>query len=313
MTTSNNVIKIEKKIDSKLMIKPVEKRTVLICLNSFQTMDTHDSKPLLDYFENTFKKDYPLCEIDTLLLFEPSIKKSHKAKLYKKIVQDRISFYKEQGYDIILLGYSFSCALASEMSVKNSDVVKKLILVAPIYDTILNGMIPAYIKYALKFSKLKKKYGAKVSKAIGRQTVEGMIGLLLSILKSILSCRKYYKKVSCDSLIIRGEADIMCTAHSLKKVDKKIKGKHNIYSYSKLNHSILKSIRSDGAVFEDILNFAFDTPYLISREENIKKIVKKDRDIAYDEDGNRIPTIDEIFDDFDPEDSSDYLKQQEDF
>lgn len=220
MTELNKVKQNTKIIDESISFVTPTKRTVLLCANGFQTTDIHDATPMFDYFNQHFKKDYPLCEIVPVLLFEPSDTKTHHKKLYEKKLRAAIEKYIKEDCDIMLMGYSFSGSLVSKMAYVYKPYIKRVILVAPIYDTILNNMIPGYLKYAKKFSDLNKKYGDRVSKAMGRQTVKGLFPLLISIFLSILENRHYMKKITQDTLLIRGEADVMFTNHALKKVDR---------------------------------------------------------------------------------------------
>ncbi len=288
------------------------RKTVLLATNGFQTTDTHDSLPMKEYFDNTFAKDFPNCEIDLVKLFEPSDKKTHKTRHFEKQLEDAIESYIAKDYDIFLMGYSFSAALVCRMAKKYQKNVLRVILVAPVYDTLINHMIPGYIKYAYKFHKLNKKYGKKVAKAIGRQTVVGLPGLLIAIFASILENRKYFKRVSQPTLLIRGDNDILCTKHAIGKVSEKVKGENETYLYPKMTHGILKSVRLNGVVYEDIFHFSFDTPfYLESRVQVVNKETKREEGVRkVDDDGDVIPTFDEIFSEIDP-DGDDYSVQGE--
>jgi esterase/lipase len=306
-------VQVVKERNPKIEIYRPLRKTVLLCTNGFQTTDTHDSQPMKEYYENSFHKECPECEIELVKLFEPGDKKTHNKRYFEHRLEETIQKYIRLDYNIYLLGYSFSAALVCKMARKYQKQVLRLILVAPVYDTIINHMLPGYCKYAYKFHKLNKKYGKKVSKAIGRQTVKGLPGLLLAIFDSILSNRKYFSKVTQPTLLIRGTDDILFTEHALRKVSNKIKGENEVYLYPKMNHGILKSVRLNGIVYEDIFNFAFDTPYLLENnitvldKKNKKKIVPQEK---VDEDGYVIPSFGEIFHQIDPE-GDDYSVQQE--
>ena len=303
-----NKIKVIKEKDKNIEFKTPNKKTVILCSNGFQNSDTHDSCQLIEYFNKNFKNDYPLCEIAPVALYEPGDKKAHKAKVFKKRFEKAIEKYHEQGYDIILLGYSFSASLACRMQVKY-PYIKRLVLVAPVYDTILNNMIPGYISYAYKFHKLCKKYGQKVANAMGRKTTDGLVGLLLAILKSVLLNRFYYRKIKCDTLILWGTDDKLCTKHSMKKVNRLIKSSHILYKYEGMTHALLKSIKEDAIVFDDILHFTFNTPYLTEVDTlNVDKV--KRLSVKIDEDGEVIPTFGEIFNDIDPDADSETIYEQ---
>ena len=286
------------------------RKTVLLCTNGFQNADIHDATAMKEYFERNFAKDFPMCTIEPVQLFHPAEPKTHRAHLYERILDAKIREYIAKGYDIVLMGYSFSAALSCKLQNRYKDHIHKLILVAPIYDTIVNHMIEGYIRYVLKFRRLSKKYGAAVAKAMGRNTTKGMIGLLLSILRSILFCRGYYKKVTCDTIIIRGDEDELCTPHSLHKVRYKMKNRNILYSYKKMNHGILKTVRDNGAVFEDVLSYAFGTPRLIPTSESLLAPKAVERKVKLDSDGNPIPTFAEIFDQLDPEAEDSYAEDQ---
>ncbi len=302
---------VVKEINSNIEIAKPNNKTVLLCLNGFQNSDTHDSTMMMDYFNSHFKGEFDGCEVKTVSLFYPAKKETHHHRYFEKQIVNEIKAYSQQGYDIYLLGYSFSSSLACKMAHKFKKEVKRVVLVAPVYDTVRNGLIPHYIQYAYKFHKLTKKYGARMAKAIGRNTTEGMFGLLVSIFSSILINRHYVRKVRQDALVIHGDKDILCTDHSIEKVLKKLKGNTSFYSYKDMTHGIMKSLKENGIVYEDILNFCFATPYLISKTCEEKAIEIKEREEALDEDGSRIPTFLEIFNEMDPEGEKETLAEQE--
>ncbi len=304
---------ILKEIDPGFSISKPDKKTVLICTNGFQNSDVHDATFLIQYFKENFASDYQECEIAPVQLFHPGDPKTHRARKYEQILDEAIRKYDSEGYDIILMGYSFSASLACKMQHRYPSCVKKLILLAPIYDTLLNGMIHGYLRYLFKFYRLSKKYGAKVAKAMGRNTTKGMFGLLLSILRSILRCRGYYKKVSCDTLILRGDKDDLCNDHSINKIRKHMNVKNALYIYSGMDHGIMKTIRDNAPVFEDILHFSFDTPFLLETESLAlsKKVKTQPVKIKYDEDGEPIPTFAEIFTELDPDAETSRIEDQE--
>lgn len=306
-------LQVIKENNPKIEVYKPLRKTVLLCTNGFQTTDTHDSLPMKEYYENNFKKECPNGEIELVKLFEPSDKKTHHMSYFENVLENAIRFYIDKGYIIYLMGYSFSCSLVCKMAKKYQKNILRVILVAPVYDTLINHMIPGYIKYAWKFHKLNKRYGKKVAKAIGRQTVVGLPGLLIAIFGSILGNRKYFKKVMQPTLLVRGTDDILCTKHALAKVSKKIKGENETYLYPKMSHGILKSVRLNGNVYEDIFHFAFDTSYMIITDVKIidkdtKEEVKKE--VILDENGEEIPTFGEIFAQIDP-DGEDYSVQSE--
>lgn len=295
--------KVIKEKDPGFDFSKPEKRTVLLCTNGFQNADIHDSTAMKEYFEKNFGEDFSNCMVVPVQLFLPADPKTHHAHLYEKILEEKIEEYERQDADIVLMGYSFSAALSAKLQHRHPKI-QKLILVAPVYDTIVNNMIVGYIQYVLKFHRLSKKYGPAIAKAMGRETTKGMIGLLLSILHSVLSCRGSYRKVTCDTLIIHGEEDELSTPHSLKKIRSRMKARSLLYVYPGMNHGILKTVRDNGIVFEDILSYAFGTPHLLST--TIEQAPEKKEKVALDEDGNPIPTFQEIFAELDP----DYEKER---
>lgn len=282
--------------EEKKEAKPA--KTVLVCFNGFQNSDTHDATSLMDYFDSNFRSSYEIDEIKPVHLFYPGDKKSHRKGRMEKLARAAIEEEIQKGNDIILLGYSFSATLAAKMAKVYRKSIGKVIYVAPIYDTIVNGMIPHYIQYAFKFLRLMKKYGKRAANTIGRKTTKGLPGLLISILFTVLADRKYYHKTRQEALIIRGEEDMLCTEHSLKKVSKKIKAPHQVLLYPEMTHGIMKSVKENGKVYDDLLHFAFDTPLLL---QNNPLKPKKKAKVRYDIDGRPIPTFAEIFSELDPD------------
>ncbi len=305
--------KVTKNINAAIKIETPVKKTVLLCANGFSTSDTHDSIARHEYFDKSFKEEYPTCDIVPVSLFLPSQKKTHSRKHFEKAYRAVIEEYISKGYDIRLLGYSFSCALTAKRANEYQDYVKKVILVAPVYDTIVNNRIPGYIEYAWKFHKLRKKYGKKVSGSICRETTVGRGKTLIAIFFSILFNRRYIRRLTIPTLIIHGTNDELSTEHAIKKVDRKIKGEHELFIYDKRTHAIRKNVRTNGIVFEDILHFAFNTPYLIEAESTIKRQEEKARKVALDEDGNPIPTFGEIFEELKPYTSEEAKYGEEEF
>jgi esterase/lipase len=301
-----------KETDPRLTFKKPSKKTVLLCSNGFQNSDTHDATVMKDYFEKNFAKDYPECEIVPVQLFLPANKKTHHYRKFEKALEAKIEEYIAKDYDIILMGYSFSGALNAKMQHKYRKFIHKLILVAPVYDTILNGMIPGYIHYAVKFQKLVHKYGKQIANAMGRKTTHGMASLLVSILNSLLTCRRYYHKVTCETLILWGDQDELCTRHSMKKVQKAMKNPHVLYLYPKMTHGILKTVKQNGIVYEDILHYAFDTPFLLEKNSQIiAKATQQANPVKLDEDGEPIPTFNEIFTSLDPDSEEETARDRE--
>ncbi len=302
-----------KEVNSSLDSAKSSKKTVLLCTNGFQNADIHDATNMLEYFKQNFAAEFSNCEVMPVQLFHPADKKTHHAHLYEEILESAIKRYIDDGYDIVLMGYSFSASLAAKMQYKYSKHIQKLILVAPIYDTIVNGMINGYIQYVIKFHKLSKKYGPRVAKAMGRNTTKGMIGLLLSILKSILCCRGYYKKITCDTLILRGDKDELCNPHSIKKIRKHLRVKNALYRYPSMDHGMLKTIRDNKVAYEDILHFAFGTPFIAETDALavVDKVKNEKMKIKYDVDGEPIPTFLEIFNQLDPDAEEERKQDQE--
>jgi pimeloyl-ACP methyl ester carboxylesterase len=311
METYLDSVEVFKENDPRVIVsKPVHK-TALLCFNGFQNSDTHDATEMMDYFNKSFAKDYPDCVLVPVHLFYPADKASHHHKLFERRAREVIEEYIAKGYDLILMGYSFSGALACKLAKEYAAHIVKLILVAPVYDTILNGMIPHYIKYAWKFHKLSKKYGARAANAIGRKTTQGLFGLLCAILSSLVLNRHYFRKVSAPTLVIRGEDDLLCTQHSIRKVLHGLhKTPHLYYRYPGMTHGILKSIKANGIVYEDILHVSFATPFLLEKHA-VDVEARKVSKIKYDEDGERIPTFTEIFSEIDPDADSETKQEQE--
>ena len=302
-----------KEVNPSFHSAKTEKKTALLCTNGFQNADIHDATNMIEYFKQNFASDFSECVVVPVQLFHPADKKTHHAHLYEEILENAIKKYIADGYDIILMGYSFSASLAAKLQYKYSKYIKKLILVAPIYDTIVNGMINGYIQYVIKFHKLSKKYGARVAKAMGRNTTKGMIGLLLSILKSILCCRGYYKKITCDTLILRGDKDELCNTHSIKKIRSHLKVKNVLYRSPSMDHGMLKTIRDNKVAYEDILHFAFGTPFIAETEALAvdERSKAEQMKIKYDVDGEPIPTFLEIFNQLDPHAEDERKQDQE--
>lgn len=306
-------VQVKKEQNSSIVISSPEKKTVLLCFNGFQNADTHDAIPMCDYYAKEFEKDTKDCIALPVMLYEPTDKKTHSPKHFARMASLAIEKYHEEGYDIVLFGYSFSASLACKMQ-KKYPYIRKMILAAPVYDTFFNGMIPHYIQYAMKFARLKKKYGSRLAKTMGRQTTIGCAGLLITIFLSVLKNRKYFGKVrNCDTLLLWGDEDPLCTKHSLGRVEKKLsRTPHMLYVYPGLAHTLMKSVRDDGVVFEDVLHFAFNTPFKMETSSVALEKKKKEKKVKLDEDGYPIPTFSQIFSDIDPEGDRETVAEQRD-
>ncbi len=311
-TASVKTAQVIKEKNPAIAFSSPVRKTVLLCLNGFQNQDTHDSLPMKEYFESQFQKDRENCEIHCVQLFMPAEKKTHHHAHFERALRQDIESYIRKGYDIQLLGYSFSAALAAKMCHRYRKNISRVIFVAPVYDTIFNHMISGYLKYAWKFHKLAKKYGSRMAKTMGRQTTKGLMGLLVSIFSSILLNRHYFRNIRCDTLLIRGDADTLCTEHSLKKVRSKLRGENVLYLYPGLTHGILKNVKLNGIVYEDILHFSFNTPFILEKStKEIDAIRHEEVTVYYDEDGEPIPTFGEIFHGLDPDADTETRLDQE--
>lgn len=313
MTNSKNKVKVVKTIKGSLTIKEPTEKTVLICANGLQTTNLHDATGLFDYYKNNFQKDYPQCEVRCVLLFEAHLKETHHVRLYEKKLREVVEEYIAKGYHIVLMGYSFSCSLVAKMACKYKEKIDRVVLVAPIYDTILNNMIPNYLRYAKKFKVMQKKYGNRITASMNGQCVKGFLYLLFSIFVSVVINRKYLRRVKQEALILRGDMDPMCSEHSAKKVTSHMKANYGFYLYSGMNHTMLKTARLNGVVYEDILHYAFDTPFLIEKKEEIKKAELQVVKHNLDEDGEEIPTFSEIFNSLDPDIDNDTIAREDQF
>ena len=76
---------------------------------------------------------------------------------------------------------------------------------------------------------------------------------------------------------------------------------------------MLKTVRLNGVVYEDILHFAFDTPFLIQKKEEIKQAKTLQAVRKLDEDGEEIPTFGEIFNSLDPDIDNDAVAREDQF
>ena len=126
-------------------------KTVVICLHGLIKDAPHDFIPFKEYVEEK-NQDF---EVDLLLLYDVRDKKTFNLKRQIKLIEEKIGHYEKLDYNIVLVGYSFSCGLCAKMTKKHN--ISKVILVSPVTKILTKKGIKYYFSLFFRSFKMKTK------------------------------------------------------------------------------------------------------------------------------------------------------------
>lgn len=178
----------------------MEKKVLLF--HGFMVHDNHDLRYLKKYVDEN-----PIDNATFELVYLYDRKKyssSRKRKMVKNVCK-KIKEYQRIGYEVMIIGYSFSCILAAEISKKMK--LKGVIYLAPTIQLFKSRLFNLHFLNVKKTIQLRLKHGhKKANKILDKSKIRGIIPLSYHI-TMILTLNKiaYYNKI--PFLVIRGVRD----------------------------------------------------------------------------------------------------------
>lgn len=199
-------------------------KKIVLLVHGFMVHDSHDFTWFYEYVNKS--EQFKDCEFKLFKLYERTDKKTHKPKNMEKTLKDEVEKYLKDGYDVSLIGYSFSCNLVAKVA---TDLhLKGVIYFAPAIKLLKTKLFNMHLKNAFKTLKLRIKHGKKKSQKIMERTkTSGIVLLSLHISMTMLKYRKYFKS-NVPFLIMRGIEDTYCLQDDVVWILKKSKASYRI-------------------------------------------------------------------------------------
>ena len=246
-------------------------KRVLLCLHGFETRNIHDCVEFKKYFDDV--NSNPSYELDLFTFYEWGEPKSYKHKMFYEKCRAEVQKYYDKGYVVYILAYSFSASIGAKLCVEFPKI-EKLVLVAPTTYLIRTKLLINYLKIACKQVKFKLKYKEKANKVLIRTKNNGLIKLFFAMTGTILSYRKYLKKLDGKVLMIKGSEDEFSINNTFSYVSYKAKNAVTISKvYPGYNHIMFMERDKAICAYKDVLYFIFHIENLDSDilEENDQK------------------------------------------
>jgi len=230
-------------------------KRVLICLHGFETRNIHDCVEFKEYFDEV--NTNPNYEVDLFTFYDWGNNKTYKHKLFYEKCKNEVQKYYDKGYVVYILAYSFSASIGAKLCAEFPRI-EKLVLVAPTTYLIRTKLLISYLKIAGKQIKFKLKYKAKAKKVLKRTKNDGLIKLFFAMTGTILSYRKFLKRLDGKVLMIKGAEDEFSINNTFSYVSYKAK---NAVTISKIypGHNHIMFMERDKAIcaYKDVLYFIF--------------------------------------------------------
>ena len=241
-------------------------KMVIICAHGFINNDRHDLQEFKDYFDriNTRKN----LEVQLVYLYDPTDKKSYKHKLMYQRLLTKCQEYANKGYIIYILGYSFSAGMCAHVA-SLVPQVRKMVLVAPTIYLIKTKLLGNYLKVAYKDIKLRLKHGKKAARIMEKMKTKGVVRLSYNIALATFRERKWFRKVKCKTLMLKGSEDSFASSNTFHTISKRIfkKVPSTMKVYPGQDHLMILHIEKGKIAYDDILNFTYHFKTSEQREE----------------------------------------------
>jgi len=192
------------------------KKIKVLLFHGFMIHDRHDLRHLKAYMDEN-----PLdnVEFELVNLYDRKVFSSSKNKNMKNTVKEIILKNQQDGFNIVLAGYSFSCGVASSLAKELN--LSGVIYFAPSIQLLKTKLFPLHLKNAFKAVKLRIKHGKKKADKIMEKTkTRGIIPLSYHIVGAMLQNKKTFKN-SIPYLAFRGNNDTFCLDEDLKFIARK--------------------------------------------------------------------------------------------
>lgn len=198
------------------------KKRIVLLVHGFMIHDSHDFTWFYDYVTNC--PDFKNCEFKLIRLYDRTKGKTSRPKVMEKTLKNEILHYLNDGYDVSLIGYSFSCSLVAKVA-KDLNL-KGVIYFAPSIKLLKTKLFSMHLKNAFKTLKLRIKHGnAKAQKIMDRTKTSGIVILSLHISLTMLKYRKYFKS-NVPFIVLRGYDDTYCLQDDVAWIASKTKANY---------------------------------------------------------------------------------------
>lgn len=223
------------------------KKTKVLLFHGFMVHDRHDLRHFKEYLD-----DHPIdnAEFELVYLYDRHIYSSSSKKNMVKKNCKLVREYKKQGYEVIIIGYSFSCIIAAEVSKKMK--LNGVVYLAPTIQLFKSRLFKLHLFNAMKTVKLRLKYGKKkANKILEKTQIKGIIPLSYHITSMLTFTKRSYKN-NIPYLAIRGDHDTFCLKNDLEYVSRKSKASYK-KSITKIGENYNHYFVYDKGMMEDFL------------------------------------------------------------
>lgn len=181
-------------------------KKIVLLVHGFMIHDSHDFTWFYNHVSECEKfKDIEFKLVKLYSRVEP---KTSKPKNMYKTLKNEVLFYMNKGYEVSLIGYSFSCVLVAKIAREFN--LKGVVYFAPSLKLIKTKLFSTHVKNAFKTLKMRLKHGKKKAKKIMERTkTSGVIILSLHIFYTMLKYRKCFKN-NVSYFVLRGKDDTYC-------------------------------------------------------------------------------------------------------
>ena len=229
-------------------------KTVIICLHGLIKDAPHDFIPFKEYIE---ENDIDV-DVDLITLYDVKDKKTFSLKRQIKLIEEKLTYYEGLGYNIILVGYSFSCGLCAKMTRKHK--ISKVVLVSPVTKILTKMGIKYYFSLFFRSFKMKTKsmFNKKKKQRLIKLNSLYIFDLVLSCFKCVGKTNREFKHINCPTLVMFGEYDDISKPKRMCEIRRQVKPNVNFTMnyYKDANHVFIMSKSVDKTVyFNDIIRF----------------------------------------------------------
>ena len=232
-------------------------KKIFLLVHGLMNHDDHDMNNLFAYLNSKKEKEE---EVKLVYLYNHEDHHSYKYKRQWKVLNGIVTDYLAQGYEVNVLGFSFSTSLVARLCKQHKNI-NRLVLISPTFKLIGSGFIPNYVKVITKSLKMKWKYrkNKKAKSKMLKAHLNHIISLIFGVLHSMIKNKKSYKYIYCPTLIMKGTEDEFVSQKQIYMIQKMMKSKEiDIKIYKDFNHTFIR--RDDDCnpdVYEYIYRFIF--------------------------------------------------------
>lgn len=230
-------------------------KMVIICSHGFINSERHDFAEFKAYFDSINERKN--LEVELCYLYDPLDKKTYRHKLMFQKLLGMCQDYARRGYIIYLLSYSFSAGMCAHAAAMIPQV-RKIILAAPTIFLIKTKLLGTYLRVAYKDIKLRIKHGKKAARIMEKMKTKGVVRLSYNIALATFRERKWFRKVPCKTLMIKGSNDSFAASNTFHTISRRIKkAPSTMKVYPNENHLMVIHLEHGKKAYDDILNFTF--------------------------------------------------------